>query len=409
MKLSLRNLLLIGAASWAISYGAINNALNKIFHKEEDSVYTYLVSQGINSENARILTPKINPELTNNEKEFARIISGYPSDLQRICVESDILDNRHISKAELESARRAGLERKIINPKEIYAIILNGDGSGRDPETYSQENTEYSLGNILAFYKYLKDDKVDDENISLLINNPTNVNLTDNATHDFFRKGGRFLTRKDGKTIFSDIPVNELLPVKTEEIVIDDISNKENFLESIKRLKTDYNDTLMIAFSDPGSRLLAPRPYDRDQKRYWQFNDSALGYNEFCYSITGLNYGKLIVIGNTPQAGDFLSNLEAAGPGYVFEDSKPPYIKNILAIESPNTLGFYNETWMLRLLSRQRENPERTIENLLEIGKETGEEKNNPSRSYFYNKMGRNRPLQECSELYEPLVAGNYQ
>ncbi|MDD5699879.1 MAG: hypothetical protein PHH00_01650 [Candidatus Nanoarchaeia archaeon] len=377
--------------------------MNVFSPKPKNPVYQYAVGIGMPKEMAEILSKKINPRLEPNDRTFIDIISAYPEAKQKACINSDILDNRHISKAELKATRKATLEG-IANPSEIYAVLANGDSAGQgDLERYSQENVEYSLGNLLAFYELFKDNGVDDENINLLVYNPTNASLTDNATHKFFKNGGKFLTIKDGKIVPSDVPSNELLPLKETNIVVDDISTKENFEKYIRGLKSDANDTLFIVYSD-AAFITSRKPHESEQKKYWQFSDNFLTYDTFGGSLQDIKYGKTVVIANTPENRDFLENLDKGGPGYAYSKDRKPFVREILAIESPNSYGFYKETWMSDLASRFRGNPNMTMKDVLDIGKGTGEEKDISYDAYYYNKEGYKRPLQECAWFYQPLI-----
>ena len=161
MKKNLRNMVLVALAGLSLSYFPIKSVLHK---PKENPAYEYALGKGLEKEIAESLK-KLNP-LNKNDKQFINIISSYPKKLQKVCVNSDILNDNYISKKELENTKKATLEG-IVNPKETYAILANGSGPS-SPNWYSSKNVKFSLANILSFYKLLKDNNVSDDNITLL-------------------------------------------------------------------------------------------------------------------------------------------------------------------------------------------------------------------------------------------------
>ncbi len=237
------------------------------------------------------------------------------------------------------------------NPSEIYAIIANGDSLWKEhPEAFSRENAEISLRNTLAVYQFLRDRGVSDDKIKLLVNNPARIDLT---------------------------KIVDSLPGKTKEVMVDGDSTKENFLNYFKALKTDSNDTLIVAFSDVYP--VSSKPWKMSQKTYWQFKDTAMGYHQFCFELGKLEYGKAIVIGDTSTSKDFLLRLARAGEqtNIFSEKTLLPYAKNILAAESPDTSE--KEKWLLNVLNRSRADQRSSMETIL----------GDSARIYYYDEDGQ--------------------
>ncbi len=354
-----KNIFLAGTAALALAaagYGLFKNT----FHKEESPEYKYLVSLGIDSENARILVPKINPELTDNEREFADIISKYSPDLQKICVTSDILDNGHISKAELKATRKATLEG-IVNPEEAYAVLANAPGD-TSLRKYSQRNTESALRGLLSFYTLLKSKGVDDEHINLLVYNPSGISINPG-------------------------------------IEIDEESTKINFIRALQRLNSDKNDSLYVVFSSP-----TPSVLESGSNSYIKFEGELLSNNDLLYALSykdsNPKYKRAIVIGQTFGAKKLLSNI----PRSVLLLSEEPftYLANVFTITSPNDDSGYNNDFLTDLSKSIQKNSDFSIkrhierENLAHPGREKAE-------VFYYNQNGENRSPFESRLYSEPF------
>ena len=311
--------------------------------------YQYALSKGIERKIAEPLTKKLSP-LDINDKKFIDIISDYSPELQKACVTSDILDNAHISKKELENTKKATLEG-IVNPEEIYAVLANGSGP-HNPDFYSQIKTEHSLTNVFSFYKLLKKNNVDDDNISLLISNPSKINIFETATHDFFFKENRKLsTIKKGKQVKSTIPPSKLLPMPEDEIKIDDKSTKDNFLESIRNIKSDYNDMVYIVYSDPGGQLpeILKRMKTREEN-YVEFSGELVADFDLNSAIKNLEYNKMIILQTSSYSSSLLKNLNNLRK-----------IRNILAISSPSSDEIKDTLFNIAIIDKHLDNPKQSI------------------------------------------------
>lgn len=358
MKKGLRNALMIGLISLgALGVGA---KISGVFSKQKTTpVYEYAIEKNLGKTIAKKVESRLTSKLEENEKKFIDIISSYSKSLQEICLDSDILNNHHISEKELENVRKAGINGTVNNPEEIYAVIANGNGS-ENPKFYSQKNVEHSLANISSFYKFLKNNNVTDENISLLLYNPTNVKLDD--------------------------------------MTVDDKSDADNFLNAIKNSHTDDNDVLYIAYSNPG-----PESNESNQNlnnNYISFDGNSINlspkeksdrkkirlHSFYLASILEeKEYKKTIIIFNTWDSKNFL-DLNFSPYGVDPE--------NILGISSPNKIGPYNETFMSYLISEQIKNPKKSIKELI----------NDESKMYYYNENGVRRSPQECPWYNKPII-----
>ncbi len=369
MKNPLRKALMISL----ISLGALGVAakVSGVFSKPEPSpIYEYAIARNLGKDIAQKAEKRLNPEFNENDRKFLDIISSYSKGLQEVCLSSDILDNGDISDAELESVRKAKLEGIVKNPEETYAVIANGNGSD-NPDLYSQKNAEYSLANISSFYKFLKNNGVTDKNISLLVHNPTDIKL-------------------DG-------------------IKIDNKSNIINFSKAIKNSHTDYNDSIYIIYSNPGpdkspgyhSLSNIYISFDGNPNLISLESDKKTRFYSFDLSdLLKKKYKKAVVIFNTWDSSNFLGNLDSSSTG-----DNP---KNVLAISSPNEIGFYNETFMLDLVSMQMENPKRSIKELIDMFNKAHKGREE-SKVYFYNENGVKRSPEECLWYTKPLIGKGMQ
>ncbi len=354
--------------------------------------YQYVVSKGLEKKIAQPLIKKLSP-LDINDKKFIDIISDYPVELQEVCINSDILDDAHISKKELENTKKATLEG-IVNPKEIYAVLANGSGPD-NPDFYSRIKTEHSLTNVLSFYKLLKNNNVPDDNISLLIYNPSKINIFETATHDFFFKENRkLLTIKNGKQIKSTVPPSKLLPMPEDEIKIDDNSTKDNFLESIKNIKSDYNDTVYIVYSNPGGQI--PESLKRliiRESSYIQFSGELVGDFHLNSAIKNLEYNQMTILQNSGYSSSLLKNLNSLRK-----------IRNILAISSPTNDEIKDAMFSLGVVDKHLDNPKQSIKDIMEIEREIYKKEQYGPEVFYFNEQGIRRSPKECSWFYEPLI-----
>ncbi len=350
VKNHLKTITLLGAAALSLGIGAF---LYKNSLKDENPTYKYAISKGLDQNAAKTLEGKLN--LGKNEEEFIDIISGYPKNLQRICVNSDILDNGHVSREELNNTKKADING-IVNPEEDYAIIGNGSGDD-DPDLYSAKNMEYSMKNILNFYELLKKKGVSDENITLLLYNPLGINLDNN-------------------------------------IKIDGISNKKNFTIAMRDLKADSNDAVYLVYSNPGPNPDYTFNYD---KGYIDFIDGKL--RDFDIQVSSkIKYGKAIIIGNNNKLLSDLANFNIGNLG-----EKAEYLsKKILAISSPDTPRIRNETFITDIIERYLKNPQDSIKELIKDYNKNLDGADQ-ARIYYYNEDGIKRSPEECDWYKKPL------
>ncbi|GAG69411.1 unnamed protein product, partial [marine sediment metagenome] len=104
MKKALRKIASVGLLALA-SYLPMSCAS---FKPRSKPAYEYALSKDLEGNIAEALAEKLD-SLDNNSQEFINIISDYSPELQKACVNSDILDNGHVSKRELENATKATL------------------------------------------------------------------------------------------------------------------------------------------------------------------------------------------------------------------------------------------------------------------------------------------------------------
>lgn len=366
-----RHLGVIGLAALVlIGLGSYVYLTDRAYRKsQESSAYNELVRHGITQENAKILAPKINSELTSNQKKFIEIVSKYPPELQKICVTSDILDNNHISKAEIEATKRATLEG-IVNPSEIYAVLANAPGDIVSDE-YSQKNTESSLEGLLSFYRLLRTKGIDDENIQLLVYNRSGI------------------------------------PIKRDEIKIDGESTNDNFTKALKRINSDKTDTLYVVISSPNPLPKKSVSSARPNFNYIKFDGGLVSNNNLLYELCGkginkdnFKYGKAIIIGQTYGAKSMLSCIQRNTSLW---DNKPfSYLRNVLTIASPNDLSPNNETFLKDLTRINSENPRLSIKETIELINQKCL-RSGKAEAFYYNKVGENRSPMESDFYDQPL------
>jgi hypothetical protein len=318
---------------------------HKAFLDKQNAPLNYLTNQGITPENAKILVQKLNPigRLTENEVEFVKTIAGYDEDLQRVCVESDILNRKkygiedHITAAELKAVKAAALERKVINPKESRAVLIHTLGY-RDPSLYSKENTEAAVHGLFDFYRLFKEKRMDDDNITLLIDNPTNF----------------------------PIP---------KEVQVDGISTKSNSLKALASTESDSNDNLYVVIASPNPRQEVSVNSSVENRTRIEFSDGDIGSQDLFDVLSrghntegnldiehSFNYGKAVVISQTYGAANLWSAIKREG----FLDAPGErYLRNMLVIASSNRFSRANNDFLATSARFMRENPDLSPEGLV--------------------------------------------
>ncbi|MCK4647508.1 hypothetical protein KAT24_01095 [Candidatus Pacearchaeota archaeon] len=295
------------------------------YKSKQSPVYEYAIEKGLETQTAKELEEKLNPALEDNEKEFIDVISSYPKKLQEVCADSDILNNKHISKKELKNTKKATLEG-IVNPKEIYAVLANGFDDERG----------YAITDVLFFYKMFKNNHVEDENITLLLYNKLHEDYTNTPLQEQFKLNPMFISEEPMVFTEKEIlqknllqflreknskinqKIKEYASLTKDEITIDSSEvTGEKFLQSIKNLKSDYNDKAYIFY-------IAHGDYSKKEDRgKAEFSGEVITDIDLNEAISNIEYERLIVIGSSCYSSGLLKNL-----------NKPKKIKNTLAIAS---------------------------------------------------------------------------
>jgi hypothetical protein len=274
------------------------------------------------------------------------------------------------------------------NPREVYAILANGSGPS-ESKRYSEENANYSMLNILASYKHLKEEGVSDKNITLLLYNPSNTDI--------------FAT-KEYKSLLEKKLFSSILPSKEDKLEIDGEATRGNFINALNNLHSDLNDVVYIFISSP-----SPKEEEREGnlKReiiYSKANNRIELDKEpiFPGDINlNPNYGKIIMILNQGDAGSFLLNLNknVFAQSYFLSSSEKKEMNpaNLLVIGSPNKCGFDKETFIMQLLSKTLISKEHSIKDIF----------NNLKDCQAYYLDGTKKSIYECPWANEPLFPVN--
>lgn len=392
MKRNLKKAIFIALAGLSLSYFPVKSILHK---PKKSPIYEYALSKGLETKIAKSLE-RLSP-LDKNDKEFIDIISSYPKKLQQVSVNSDILDNNYISKKELENTKKATLEG-IINPKETYAILANGSGPS-DPDWYSQKDVKSSMANILSFYKLLKDNNVNDDNITLLMYNPSKINLSKlKQDNSYSKKHHKIVDVKKRE-------LSNLLPSSEDSIKIDGIATKKNFLNAIRNLHSDYNDTVFIAYSNPGGHPpKSIKDYIGRENNYIEFSGVPVAYYDLNFAINKIQFDKLTIIQNSRYAANLLRNLN--NTNLMLENSNntsPGKLKNVLAITSPNMDNISNETFLLDFVEKYRKNPNQSIKDIMKIENRIYKKDLYHPQEFYFNNNGKRRSTEECPWFNKPL------
>ena len=348
---------------------------------EKKDIYRYVLNKHFNENISNTLIEKLSP-FNGNDKKFIGIISDYSEELQKVCVNSDILDNKHVSNKELEATKKATLEG-IVNPKEVYGVVANGAADGY-----------YFIPNTLTFYKQLKDNNVHDDNITLLIHNPdNNNNIFETPSFDFYSKEGvKRITVKDGKPALSTISLSNLLPQSEDEIEIDISTTRTSFLNSIINLPSDFNDDVYIGYFSHGVE------YKTSDLRPIQFPESNMSSRDLNYAISKLDHDKMTIVQGSCYAANLLRDING-----------PHEIKNVLAIASSDIYEESGVPFFINFITQQLNNPKKSVKEILEIEKaiynsQLDENQKTHPQVFFYNENGKSVSPEECSWNHEPFL-----
>jgi len=256
-----------------------------------------------------------------------------------------------------------GLEKKVNkkpeNSVDTYAVIANGT----DEKIFGG-----SLISALTFYQLLKDIRVSDDNINLLLYQPNHKNFKDAERYITMKKSGAYSS------------VSVILPSYQKDIVIDeDKVTLKKFLEAISHIPSDDNDFVYIFYSSNEIK---------DGKV--KFPGGYLDSKDLVKATKNIDYGKLIIWQDSPYAATSLKDLEG--------------ITNYLAIAS---CGEEKEIIMggvpSSLVKYFRREPSDSISKLIDkVNKEFSRFFYNPEMVIFYSdKNFCNEPLIPKSYLLE--------
>ena len=382
MKKNLRNLLLAVSAGLVIAKGG--NALYSSIHPERSPVYKYAINKNVKPIVAEELEKKLNYELENNYAEFIDALSIQDQETQKIFVDSDLLDNKKISNKELENAKKRKLDKKglqIENPQEIYAVLANSSNLV-NVEKYSRENSINSMINLLSFYKFIKEEGAEDENISLFLYNPAQINLTETEVYKSLLE----------KKLFEDIlPTEKDIQEKMKSF------SKRDFINSIKTLNADSNDLIFIAWTIPSLEKTKEKIEltHGANNHELEINKEIVLPFEIGSSINNLNYEKAIILQSSFEQSKILHyiNRTSTTQSVLLTDSE----KVKLGLTNTIAISLWNEkeNAMMHFIKKYKQNKNQSIKNL------ASSEGYNSKVFYFNSKE---KSPEECPWFYKPLI-----
>ena len=250
------------------------------------------------------------------------------------------------------------------NLSETYAILANCSGT-KELNRFSKQNHHYSMLNILSAYNLFKQEGLSDENISLLIYNPTSENSED--VKNIFET-------KEYKSLLERKALTGILPSKTDKFAIDGEATRENFMNALRKLNLDSNDTLYIVLSNP-----SPKEIDElktvqysTANSYFALDDEEIHSGEFASAMKAprLEGVKKMLILNSGDSNGLLPHLDEN----IFlksillsdKEKKDMGLKNLIAISSPEGWKFDKETFIMNFLNQYKKNKEQSIKELAE-------------------------------------------
>jgi hypothetical protein len=265
------------------------------------------------------------------------------------------------------------LEQK---PGKTYAILANTSGPN-ETHRFSEQNSIYSMLSLYSFYKHFKEEGISDENITLLMYNPTNIDV-------FKTKEYQSLLEKK---LFSNVLPSEIDKPEIDK-GIDGKATKKNFLDVIHNLHLNSNDKAYIV-------IFNPSPKGQDENRYTTTSsilefDKEIVRGDEMHSLTSSKVGKIIIILNNGDASDFSNYFNNNGYDYQIP---PKRNTNALTIDSPIGYGFDKETFIMQLLSKSLMNKKYSAREILNDFK--------GSKVIYFD--GEEKSYLECPSLDEPL------
>lgn len=277
-----------------------------------------------------------------------------------------------------------------ISSGKVYAVLANGSGPTQ-AERFSEENSNYSMLNVLSFYKFLKQNGVSDSDISLLTYNP--------AKTDIFKT-------KEYKSLLEKKLFDSVLPSKEDKIEIDGEATKDNFINEIKKIKAGPNDIVYLVLSvpSPKEKISNGVIYSTRTNSIELDKESMLSY-EFAGLVDSLKDAKKIIIMNTGDANNFLSNMEINSIKYSAflstSEKREMGLKNTFALSSPEDCGFEKETFIMKLVKELEAGDKKTISEVIT------KMKNNHSAPQAYYFDGNEKSVEESPDFYAPLFRKN--
>ena len=390
---TLATLLLTGI----IGYSSLRSVKYNMSERPENKhpSYAFMTSQGITHENAILLAPELIGELSANQKQAIEVISKYPPALQRECVSSDVWANRHISDAEVLAIKNAGLEGRVINPSEVYAVLANAPGDTM-PEHYNQRGTEFALTGMLSFYKWMKSNGIDDEHIKLLVYNPSEADFYDNQATRFVKQGGLWLP--------AGVSPEKIIPIRGDEIKVDEDSTAESFYRAITENRSDENDILYLLIATPSPNLTGVLKERARNKSFIDFDRGLVSSTGIISRLNSSNpynnfsrYRQAVLIGQNYGAQRLVSGFPKDATIETGENIAPA--REIISIAASN---YDTDTMLFRLVADSYANPRGSIEGIV------GNLNSGAERVIvaYHNKDGDDRNPAESPEYKKPFPTG---
>jgi hypothetical protein len=292
------------------------------------------------------------------------------------------------SSKKADSIKEVEAKTQIGNPEEVYAVLANGSGPSQAGR-YSQSNAVYSALNILSAYKLLKQEGAKDENITLLMYNPAEID---------------FLKTKEYKSLLEKKAFAKVLPSEEDTIQIDGKATKNNFLDAITKLPSDSNDSIYIIFSIPAPKKQEDTEIMYGSRNpYIQLDKETIFSVDIASAIKDIECKKMIIIQNSGDSANLLPTLEINGinrSNYTSStEKKERKIKKLLGIVSPNTKEMENEIFIIRFISEYMKDKNQPIQGIM---KKLDINPSFPPKAYYFE--GGKRSPEECPWFYSPFM-----
>jgi hypothetical protein len=231
-------------------------------------------------------------ELDQSEIEFINLLQGLPEDKQKDYAK-DVYKNKSLTTELLEKIKQEKTAEKPVtiddkidkitqkpeNPVDIYAVIANGT----DDEILGG----WGITSMLSFYKLLKDVGVSDDNITLFLYHPNHKDFIHTERYEKMMKypGEQFVLIH--------------FPSDKNQVEIDDEKvTLKKFLKAISDIPSDNNDLVYILYNSHGTK-----------KGKVKFPGGYLTSTTLKREINKIDYGKLILMGNSCYSGALLKKL----------------------------------------------------------------------------------------------------